>query len=137
MTAQPSDLLMQVLDALPVRIFWKDRESRYLGCNALFARDAGVEDRREFVGKSDFYFFHPDQAKGFRDDDADVMYSGQPKLGILEKIVHESGRTQWIETNKVPLRDESGRVVGIIGMYQDITERVLTSQHTARACEPA
>ena len=132
--ALPSDVLTQVLDALPVRIFWKDRESRYLGCNKLFANDAGVDDPREFVGKSDFYFYHPDQAKAFRDDDADVMYSGQAKLGIVEKIVHESGRVQWVETNKLPLRDEAGRVIGVIGMYQDVTGRVMADEAKCRAC---
>ena len=132
--ALPSELLTQVLDALPVRIFWKDRESRYIGCNKLFAADAGVEDPQEFVGKSDFYFYHPDQAKAFRDDDADVMYSGRAKLGIVEKIVHESGQVQWVETNKFPMRDDAGAVVGVIGMYQDVTVRVLADEAKCRAC---
>jgi len=127
-------LLTQVLDALPVRIFWKDRESRYVGCNKLFAADAGVDDPQEFVGKSDFYFYHPDQAKAFRDDDADVMYSGRAKLGIVEKIVHESGQVQWVETNKFPMRDAAGVVVGVIGMYQDVTVRVLADEAKCRAC---
>ena len=132
--ALPPDVLTQVLDALPVRIFWKDRESRYVGCNKLFAADAGIEDPKEFVGKSDFYFYHPDQAKAFRDDDAEVMYSGRAKLGIVEKIVHESGQVQWVETNKFPMRDQSGAVVGVIGMYQDVTARVLAEEAKCRAC---
>ena len=91
--ALPPDVLTQVLDALPVRIFWKDRESRYVGCNKLFAADAGIEDPKEFVGKSDFYFYHPDQAKAFRDDDAEVMESLErdilAQLGIPDPYPHD------------------------------------------------
>jgi PAS domain S-box-containing protein len=122
--ALPPQVLVQVLDALPIRIFWKDRESRFLGCNRLFAQDAGVTDPQEFVGRSDFYFFHPEQAAAFRDDDADVMYTGQPKLGFIEKLTLADGQTRWLESHKLPLRDEEGRVVGVIGMYQDISARM-------------
>lgn len=117
------DLLVQVLDALPVRIFWKDRNSLFMGCNQRFAEDAGISDPREFIGKSDFYFYHPDQAAAFRDDDAQVMFNGVPRVGIVEKLTHADGRVIWLETNKFPLRDESGAIIGVLGMYQEVTAR--------------
>ncbi|HVK79669.1 MAG TPA: PAS domain-containing protein [Verrucomicrobiae bacterium] len=120
--ALPPEVLVQLLDALPIRIFWKDRESRFLGCNQLFANDAGIADPAEFIGKSDYYFFEPQQANAFRDDDADVMTTGQPKLGIVERLTHINCSVRWLQTNKFPLRDSDGNIWGVIGMYQDITE---------------
>lgn len=130
----PLEVLVQVIDTLPVRIFWKDRDSRFLGCNKRFAEDAGVEDPREFVGKSDYFFYHPDQASAFRDDDADVMFSGKPKLGILEKLTRADGQITWLETNKWPLRNAEGGVIGVIGMYVDITDQKQSEDERCRAC---
>ena len=132
--ALPQDMLMQVLDTLPVRIFWKDRDSRYLGCNRLFAADAGVSDPAEFVGRSDFYFYHPEQASAFRNDDADVMHSTIPKLGIIEKLTKADGQVIWLETNKWPLLDQAGAVVGVLGMYRDITEAKQADDERCRSC---
>lgn len=119
-----AETLALIVDAMPIRIFWKDRESRFLGCNKLFAQDAGVTDLGSFVGKTDFYFYHADQARAFRTDDAQVMASGEAKLGIVEELTLETGETRWVETNKVPLRNDAGQIVGILGTYQDVTDRV-------------
>lgn len=126
------DVLVQILDTLPVRVFWKDRDSRFIGCNQLFADDAGIADPQEFVGKSDYYFYPTDQAKAFRDDDADVMYSGKPRLGIVEKLTHADGRIIWLETNKLPLRDAEGKVIGIVGTYKDITATCTQQEEICR-----
>ena len=134
----PPEVLVEVLDALPVRVFWKDRESRYMGCNKRFAEDAGVADPAEFIGKSDYYFYHPDQARAFRDDDADVMFTGTPRFGILEKLTKADGRTIWLETHKMPLRGAGGEVIGVIPTFlryveapqDDVTEmHVVQSMH--------
>jgi hypothetical protein len=71
--ALPPEVLVQVLDTLPVRIFWKDRDLRFLGCNQRFADDASIADPQEFVGRSDYFFYPTEQASAFRDDAADVM----------------------------------------------------------------
>jgi PAS domain S-box-containing protein len=124
----PFDSIEEIFDTIPVRIFWKDRDSRFLGCNRPFAEDAGIADPQQFIGKTDFYFYHPEQAKAFRDDDANVMASGLPKLGIIEKIVRDDGGVIWLETNKMPMRDSDGNVIGVIGMYVDVTDRILARQ---------
>lgn len=122
--ALSEETFAQIVDALPVRIFWKDRESRFLGCNKLFAADAGVSDPDAFVGKTDFFFFEADQARAFRMDDAQVMASGQAKLAILERLTLTNGDVRWLETSKVPLRNEAGQIIGVLGAYQDVTERI-------------
>lgn len=129
----PPEVLVQILDTLPIRIFWKDRDSRFLGCNKLFAQDAGVFTPDDFIGHSDYFFYPPEQASLFRDDDADVMYRGEPKLGIIEKLDRPGG-VIWLEANKWPLRDESGQVIGVLGMYQDVTARKHEDDERCRQC---
>lgn len=129
----PPEVLVQVLDTLPVRIFWKDRDSRFLGCNRLFAQDAGVFEPHDIVGRSDYYFYPPEQAAAFRDDDADVMFKGEAKLGIIEKLSRPSGAI-WLETNKWPMRSANGEIIGVIGMYRDITELKAEEDERCRTC---
>ncbi|HKJ03846.1 MAG TPA: PAS domain-containing protein [Longimicrobiales bacterium] len=112
-----------ILDALPARIFWKDRNLVYLGCNERFARDAGFSSAEEVVGKDDFQMPWRDQAEIYRQDDRGVMESGQAKLLIEEPQTTPSGTTITLLTSKVPLRDETGSVVGVLGTYLDISER--------------
>lgn len=79
-----NDLLQNIIEEVPVRIFWKDREGRYLGCNALFARDAGFSSAHELIGKNDFDMGWREQAEAYRSDDFAVMASGAAKLGFEE-----------------------------------------------------
>lgn len=119
----PPEITLRLLQALDVRMFWKDRESRFLGCNQAFADDAGIADPTEFVGKSDFYFYEPQQATAFRDDDAFVMDTGEARVAVHERLTHADGSVRWLETSKFPLRDADGHIWGVVGMYVDITER--------------
>lgn len=118
-------ILRQVLDTLPMRIFWKDRESRYLGCNAAFARDAGRRSPEELIGKTDYdqMPWSKEEADSYRAYDRRIMDSGVAEYHILESQLRPDGSTAWVDTNKVPLRDESGKVYGVLGTYEDVTER--------------
>ncbi len=78
------DLLQSVVETAPLRIFWKDRDLRYLGCNTSFAKDAGFTKPDELTGKTDFEMGWRDQAELYRADDKAVMESGNPKLGFEE-----------------------------------------------------
>lgn len=116
-------LLQSVVEYVPGRIFWKDRDSRYLGCNTEFAKDAGHARPDELIGKTDFEMGWKDQAELYRADDQAVMESGQPKLDYEELQTTPDGDMIWLSTSKVPLRDESQQVIGMLGLYRDITER--------------
>jgi PAS domain S-box-containing protein len=120
----PELMLSLVLDALPVRVFWKDRSSRFMGCNQHFADDACMRAPADLIGKSDFDLYHPADALAYRDDDQQVMASGKAKLGIEERVRTSDGGVRWLETNKMPLRDENGEIIGVLGTYSDVTERV-------------
>ncbi len=115
--------LRQVLDSLPVRVFWKDSNLNFLGGNKLLAQDIGVASPAALVGKSDRDFFPEEQANAFRADDREVLRSGRDKLNIEEPLTTGDGSTIWLSTSKVVLRDLDGKVTGILGTYQDITER--------------
>jgi len=116
-------MLQLILDAIPVRVFWKDRQSRYLGCNRHFAKDAGLSSPEDIIGKDDFELSWSEQANLYRADDQRVMESGTPKVNYEEPQSWPDGTRLWLRTSKVPLRDLQGRVMGVLGTYEDITER--------------
>jgi PAS domain S-box-containing protein len=116
-------ILEGVLNAIPVRVFWKDKELTYLGCNTPFARDAGFERPEEVIGKDDYSMGWRDQAEIYRADDRAVIESGKPKLMIEEPQTTPAGETIYLLTNKMPLLDARGDTIGLLGTYLDITER--------------
>ncbi|HKI62735.1 MAG TPA: PAS domain S-box protein, partial [Mariprofundaceae bacterium] len=116
------DLLRSVVENIPVRVFWKDAELCYLGCNTVFAKDVGMKHPKELYGKDDFQMGWREQAELYRADDMAVIQSGKPKLGIEEPQTTPDGQTIWLRTSKVPLRDADGEITGLLGIYDDITE---------------
>ncbi|RME69748.1 MAG: PAS domain S-box protein [Chloroflexi bacterium] len=117
-------LFRLILDNIPQAVFWKDRDSVYLGCNRNFAIDAGVEIPEEVVGKTDFDLaWTTEQARTYREMDRRVIESGEPQYHIVETLTLPDGKTIWVETNKVPLFDADNNVIGILGTYRDITGR--------------
>ena len=119
---EQKDLLESIVEHTPVRVFWKDRESRYLGCNSRFARDAGLSRPEDLIGRSDFELGWRDQAERYRADDQAVMQSNRPKLAFEEPQTTPDGTEIWLRTSKVPLRDRSEHVIGVLGIYEDITQ---------------
>jgi PAS domain S-box-containing protein len=114
-------MLRQVIDTIPMRIFWKDKRSSYLGCNRLFAQDAGREKPEELIGDSDQNMIWRDQADHYRQDDLDVMAGVNEKINEEESHITPDGKTIWLRSTKVPLTDMNGRVIGVLGTYEDIT----------------
>ena len=116
-------LLEGILNAMPVRVFWKDKNLIYLGCNAIFAHDAGFAEPKDIIGKDDFEMVWRDQAELYRRDDRQVIESGCPKVLIEEPRTTPEGKTITVLSTKLPLHGSSGEVSGVLGMYMDITER--------------
>ena len=134
---QQKDLLQSVIEHAPIRVFWKDKDSRYLGCNRLFANDAGIFVTENIVGKTDFDMSWKAQADIFRADDAEVIGTNKPKLGFEEELTNSIDHTIAIRTSKVPLHDETNSVIGVLGIYEDITERKLVQDQLIKAKERA
>ena len=118
-------LLQLVLDTIPQAVFWKDKDSTYMGSNKNFANDAGQESVSQLIGKTDSDLpWNQQEAEGFRKDDIRVMDANKAELNIIEPQLQADGKQAWLETNKAPLHNENGEVIGILGTYEDITERV-------------
>ncbi|MFA5327251.1 MAG: PAS domain S-box protein [Prolixibacteraceae bacterium] len=116
-------LIEGIINTISVRVFWKDRNSVYLGCNTIFARDAGFSDPKDIIGKDDFQLGWLDQAELYRRGDRQVMESGCPILLNEEPQTTPEGNTKVLLTNKIPLQDSMGEIIGILGTSMDITDR--------------
>ena len=122
-------MLQLVMDNIPQAIFWKDRDSVFLGCNRNFARDAGLDSPEDIVGKTDYDLAWKEEETNFyRECDRRVMENDTPEYHIIEPQLQGDGKQAWLDTNKVPLHDSEGNVVGILGTYEDITERMLMEE---------
>lgn len=128
--------LQLILDNIPQFIFWKDRNSVYLGCNRNFALVAGLNSPDEIVGKTDYDLaWKKEESDFFRECDARVMETDTPDYHIIEPQLQANGKQAWLDTTKVPLHDAEGNVVGILGTYEDITERRQAEEALKKAKE--
>ncbi|ACL25519.1 PAS domain S-box protein [Chloroflexus aggregans] len=115
------EMLYTVIDHLPLGVFWKDKESRFLGCNRRVLEDSGLSSFKDIIGKTDFELPWRRQATYYQYSDRVVMASG-PQTNIEETLVRGDGRQIWIRTTKLPLRRQ-GEVIGVLSFYEDITEQ--------------
>lgn len=124
-TAEARRMLLLVLDTIPAGVFWKDRDSRYLGCNQRVAVASGFARPEDIVGKTDGELpaLTPADAAFFVRKDREVMESGEAQSHIQEPMTQPDGRVIWLDTTKVPMRDADGRVIGLLGTWEDVTER--------------
>ncbi len=122
---ESQNFLQNVIDTIPLRIFWKDFNLKYLGCNKLFALDAGYNSPEELIGKDDFQMAWREEAELYRRDDEEVIRTGRPKLNYEEPQTTPDGRKIWLRTSKIPLLDSDGNIMGVLGTYEDITDRKL------------
>ncbi len=110
-------MLRTVLDTIPHHIVWKDRDGVILGCNRAVMKECG-----NIVGKTDFETGAAKYAEYYRAADLEVMERNQPKVNFEEPQTRPDGSKGWYRTSKVPLHDKDGRVIGVLGTYDDITE---------------
>lgn len=130
---ESQQMLQLVMDNIPQHVFWKDRNSVYLGCNRNFTEVAGVKNPHEIVGKTDYdLVWKKEEADLFRQYDARIMESGEPEYHIREFLHKADGAQAWLETNKVPLRNLQGEIIGILGTFENITESVLHEEERLR-----
>ncbi len=117
-------LLRRVVDNIPQFIFWKDQNLVYLGCNQKFAGLVGLSHHQEIIGKTDYDLpWKKTEAEFYRQQDTEVIKKNQPNLHRVEQRLQVDGTLIWVEVNKIPLHDSEGKVIGVIGTYEDITQR--------------
>jgi PAS domain S-box-containing protein len=117
------EMLRMVLDTIPQRVFWKDRDSIYLGANAAFAQDAGGLDPIAIIGKRDADLIWSAHGEYFQSEDRRIIATDTPLLGLEERLTLPDGTARWQRINKAPLHDGNRAVIGVLGIYEDITEQ--------------
>lgn len=122
--ANERNLLRTFIDNLPDFIYFKDTQSRFLIGNVAVARLVGGLRPDEIVGKTDFDFFPHALAAKYHADEQAVVASGQPLVNLEEPVIdYVTGEPRWLLTTKVPLRDSQGKIMGVVGVGRDMTER--------------
>jgi diguanylate cyclase (GGDEF)-like protein/PAS domain S-box-containing protein len=111
-----------LIDQFPEQIYIKDRRSRFVLANASTARSHNLANPTSLLGKTDFDFFEQEAAEELFLAEQMVMSSGEPMVD-LEHLVDFGGKLRWMQSTKTPLRDPEERIVGMIGISRDITER--------------
>ena len=109
-----------LIENIPQKIFKKDRNYRYVVVNENFSHDIGLHPE-DFVGKTDYDFFPGELADKYRADDNRIMETGETEE--LEEKYLLDGRETWVNTIKTPVRDNNGEIIGVLGIFWDITER--------------
>ena len=113
--------LKTLIDNLPDLIYFKDKSSRFILCNASQLALLGVTTQEQAVGRTDADFFPLELASQYYRDEQHMVEDGQPLINKEETTIGTSGQTHWILTSKVPLRGPDGAVTGIVGLGRDIT----------------
>ena len=121
-------LLRTLIDNLPDRIYVKDLQGVKTISNAADWRASGGTRMEDVVGRSDFDLYAPELANKYWADDQTVLHSGGKILNREEPGLDEQGDPAWIMTTKVPLREEDGRIAGLVGIGRDITNQKLAEE---------
>lgn len=130
--ATREQFLRLVLDNIPQQLFWKDHNGIYLGCNQTFAETVGFANTAEVVNKTDYDIpiYSVEMARRFRQQDRQVIASNWPELNRLETYAEYSpdGQARWINCSKLPIHDTEQRVIGTLGMLEDVSDRIAFQQ---------
>ena len=135
--AYERDLLRALLENIPDAIYFKDRQSRFLRVGKALAQKFGLENSDDAVGKTDFDFFSHEHAQAAFDDEQGIVRTGRPMIGKPEKETWHASMDTWVLSTKMPLRNQTGEVIGTFGISKDITQLKEAEQELAKARDAA
>jgi PAS domain S-box-containing protein len=120
---QSRQMLRSVLDNIPQRVFWKDFDGHYLGCNLAFAAYTGLNGPNEIIGKTDEDLPRLKELSACADKLRETLETGEAVMNQECEIATEDGQSQWLRSNSVALRDFNGRIYGFLGTYEETTKQ--------------
>ncbi len=119
-----TNMMNTIINSVPQGIFWKDKNSRYLGCNLKFAKYTGLSSVEDIIGKTDFELSWKDLAEMYIKDDREVINNNKIQLNKIEDLILANGEKITISTSKASLKNENGDIIGILGIFEDVTDKV-------------
>ncbi len=131
------NLFNALMDSIPDTIYFKDTASRFTRINKAQAKMLGVKDPSEAIRKTDFDFFPTELAQEFYASERKIIESGQPVINNVERIEKPGGQVYWLSATEVPIKDEESRVIGLVGVSRDITDRKQAEVELEKAKEAA
>ncbi|MDY6780956.1 MAG: adenylate/guanylate cyclase domain-containing protein [Cyanobacteriota bacterium] len=134
---QQRQYLRLVLDNIPQQVFWKDVDSVFLGCNKNWADAADLDDPEEVIGKTDYDFLPVEAAEFFRAVDRRIIATNRPEYNSIQtkQKPDTDGNPIWLDVSKIPIHDEEGKAIGILGVIEDITLRKIAEEKRQEAEE--
>ncbi len=126
--AHEKALFQAFMDHIPDAIYYKDRESRFLKISKYMIKNFDVESEEEIIGKTDFDFFDDEHARPAFEMEKKIMETGEAIIGKVEQETYKNGEVAYVETSKMPLRDENGEIIGTFGLSRDITTSKLAEK---------
>ena len=124
-------LMRLLIDNVPLNIYFKDSDSRFTLVNKSMAKWNGFKNPDDVIGKTDHDLFRDDHADQALKDEQQILESGAPILGYVEKETQPGGDEAWVLTTKMPLVDRGGEIIGTFGVSSDVSELVRTQQSLA------
>jgi phosphoserine phosphatase RsbU/P len=132
---QERALLDQLMTTTPDHIYFKDLQSRFIRISAAHLAMFHLKTLEDAVGKTDFDFFTEEHARQAFADEREIITTGKPIIGLVEKETWPDGHVTWVSTTKVPLRDNEGRIMGTFGISRDVTAHKQAEEQIARYAE--
>ena len=117
-----TELMNILMDNIPDAIYFKDTKSRFIRINTALSKVLNIQVPEDAVGKTDAHFFSKVHAEEAKLDEKQIIRKGEPIIGKIEQDVRDDGWTRWVSTTKVPFRDVTNRIVGIVGISRDISD---------------
>lgn len=125
------NLLYSIVQQIPVAVFWKDRNLNFLGCNQVFCNYNNLTSPAEVEGLSDFELFPGEIAVKNREADLAVIESGEARINYEEQQINHEGNVEILRKSKIPIKNDAGQIVAVLGIYERITEQVNVREHLA------
>jgi two-component system, sensor histidine kinase and response regulator len=122
------NIFSNLFDNIPDSIYFKDTESRFVRINNSMAQSFGLQNPDEVIGKTDFDFFNKHHARDAFADEQKIIETGNPMIGKIELAKHSGGLLRWVSTTKIPMRNEEGAIIGIMGISRNITDSKIAEE---------
>lgn len=119
------NMLIDVIDTIPIWVFWKETGGKFLGANQSFTKELGLNDKEAIIGLNDYDLVSKASADKYAEEDDEVISTGEAKLNYEETIDYSEDKKRWFMTSKLPLKNMNGQVYGVLGVTEEITDRKL------------